>query len=61
VRISTSTDGRIDDRAQVARLVVGGLTQLLYRRKDCAALGVTEHDDERRAIPRSCELDAADL
>ena len=51
----------VDDRAQVARLVLTRLLELLERREDGAALRVAEHDDQPRAEPRGGELDAADL
>ena len=51
----------VDDRAQVARLVVRRPRELLERRQDRAALRVAEHDHEPRAEPLGGELDAADL
>ena len=60
-RLSTDGRTRFDDRAQVARLLLGGPRQLLERRLDGAALRVAEHHDETRPEPLGGELHAAHL
>src|SRR5215469_9827910 len=51
----------VDDRADVAGLILRRLPQLLQGRADGAALGVAEHDDQPGAEARGGELDTADL
>ena len=64
MRLQQALYGRpnsIDDRVQIARLILRRTLKLLERREYRSALRVTEHDDKPCIVSRGREFDASNL